>query len=148
MWSQAGSYDAVGNSRLQNRQPTPGPDPAVAHPDLPSQSAPQPTQANPSSTLNDSDAAHMPTIPAPGHSGPSESHQLPNAVESDTGSQPRLSATEKGKGKRTHADFSYTPMSEDEPYSDEGETPRGGVTPTPYTAAGVIFFCDRWKFCS
>lgn len=94
--------------------------------------------------LNDLGTAHMPTVPAPGHSGPSESHQFPNAVESDTGSQPRLSAAEKGK----MADFSFTPMSEDEPCSDEGETFRGGVTPTPYTVAGVIFFSDRWKFCS
>lgn len=79
----------------------------------------------------------MSTASAPGHPDPSGSHQIPNAdeSESDTESQPRLSALEKGKLRVDP----YVSMSEDEPDYNEAEGFRGSVTPTPYTAAGVMF---------
>jgi hypothetical protein len=82
-----------------------------------------------------------PTAPAPNHLDPSGSHQFQGVIESDTESQPRLSAADKGKQPININ--SRILASEDEPISDEDGMFRGSVTPVPYTATGVILFSDR-----
>ena len=62
-------------------------------------------------------------------------------VGSDSDTQPRLSAADKGKGLIN----SYTPMVEDEDVSNQGEIFRGSVTPTPHVVMKVVSFPDQWK---
>jgi len=100
----------------------------------------QPTLEGLSSMLGASGVPHIPTQ-ASNPLDSSGSRQSHNLSESDT-DPPRLSAAEKGKqrvGPRA-----LTP--EDEPDYGGRRTSRESVTPTPYTATGVMSFSDRWKF--
>ena len=78
-------------------------------------------------------------LPTFNRTDPSGSPHLHNVVESDSESQHRLSAADKGKQPAT----SYSLMSEDEPVVGEDEMFRGSVTPTPCFPTQVMVFTYR-----
>ena len=115
-------------SQFPDWQSIPRPDPiTTTYPTSQTRPILQPTQANLSFTPGGPDAAYIPTFPGPNHSDPSGSH------ESDVESEPRFSATAKGKRR---ADL-HVPMSGDESISGGDEMLRASVTPTPQTTVNV-----------
>ena len=120
-------------SQLLNRQPGPT---TAAQSTFSSRPTPQTAQVNLLSMPSNPPTCHQSSTPVP-----SGSHQFRNMVGSDSDTQPRLSAADKGKGLIN----SYTPMVEDEDVSDQGEIFRGSVTPTPHVVMKVVSFPDQWK---